>query len=101
MKFEDWKDLFKASIAQRRWNIYPAVSVKQIVEAVESEDSIVLVKSILRKYESISVSSSGTNGTADPLSPRSLVLKLAEVEITPPVIPEPEPEDGKPETGGS
>lgn len=94
MTLEEWKGLFKASIAQRRWNIYPPTFIAQVVGMEDKEESIPTIKQMFQSYESLTVSSSGTNGGTDPLSPKSLVKKLGDVVITPPAPP-PETLNGK------
>ena len=81
MTLEEWKDLFKAAIAQRQWNVYSPSIIKSVLAVPENGEAQVALTKLLQVYETASITCSGERGLLAPMSPRWLVNKIKDIAI--------------------
>ena len=55
MTLEEWKDLFKAAIAQRQWNVYSPSIIKSVLAVPENGEAQVALTKLLQVYETASI----------------------------------------------
>ena len=81
MTLEEWKDLFKAAIAQRQWNVYSPSVIKSVLAVPENNEAQVALTKLLQVYETASITCSGERGLLAPMSPKWLVNKIKDIAI--------------------